>query len=72
MAGKSMHKWAFKPGMRAGAYSWKSSAKAIERLKLTSAEIRAVARGAGHRSRTIPPLPWQTFAPPFSPKPKVA
>lgn len=44
MAGKSAHKWAFKPGMRAGAYSWKSSAKAIERLKSASSEIRAVAR----------------------------
>ena len=44
MAGKVTHKWAFKPGMRAGAYSWKSSAKAIERLKSASAEIRAVAR----------------------------
>lgn len=44
MAGKVTHKWAFKPGMRAGAYSWKSSAKAIERLKLASSEIRAVAR----------------------------
>ncbi|WP_232295652.1 hypothetical protein [Pseudorhodobacter aquimaris] len=30
--------------MRAGAYSWKSSAKAIDRLKTTSSEIRAVAR----------------------------
>lgn len=30
--------------MRAGAYSWKSSAKAIERLKSASSEIRAVAR----------------------------
>ncbi|MGO4917880.1 hypothetical protein [Pseudogemmobacter sp. W21_MBD1_M6] len=44
MTGKATHKWAFKPGMRAGAYSWKSSAKAIERLKSASAEIRAVAR----------------------------
>ncbi|MDA0338684.1 MAG: hypothetical protein O2910_02410 [Proteobacteria bacterium] len=44
MAGKVTHKWAFKPGMRAGAYSWKSSAKAIDRLKLASSEIRAVAR----------------------------
>lgn len=35
---------AFKPGMRAGAYSWKSSSKAIERLKSASSEIRAVAR----------------------------
>jgi len=44
MAGKVTHKWAFKPGMRAGAYSWKSSAKAIDRLKSASTEIRAVAR----------------------------
>ena len=44
MAGKVTHKWAFKPGMRAGAYSWKSSAKAMERLKSASSEIRAVAR----------------------------
>lgn len=44
MAGKPTHKWAFKPGMRVGAYSWRSSAKAIERLKSASSEIRAVAR----------------------------
>jgi hypothetical protein len=44
MAGKITHKWAFKLGMRAGAYSWKSSTKAVERLKSASAEIRAVAR----------------------------
>ena len=44
MATKVTHKWAFKPGMRAGAYSWKSSTKAVERLKSASAEIRAVAR----------------------------
>jgi hypothetical protein len=44
MTGKVTHKWAFKPGMRAGAYSWKSSAKAIDRLKSASSEIRAVAR----------------------------
>ncbi len=30
--------------MRAGAYSWRSSAKAIDRLKSACAEIRAVAR----------------------------
>ena len=41
---KATHKWAFKPSMRAGAYSWKSSSKAIERLKSASSEIRAVAR----------------------------
>ncbi len=44
MAARATHKWAFKPGMRAGAYSWKSSAKAIERLKSASSEIKAVAR----------------------------
>ena len=44
MARKSSHKWAFKPGMRAGAYSWRSSAKAIERLKSARTEIRSVAR----------------------------
>ncbi len=44
MAGKASHKWAFKPGMRAGAFSWRSSAKAIERLRSASAEIRAIAR----------------------------
>ena len=44
MAGKMTHKWAFKPGMRAGAYNWKSSAKATDRLKSASTEIRAVAR----------------------------
>ena len=44
MAAKATHKWAFRPGMRAGAYSWKSSAKAIERLKSASSEIRAVAK----------------------------
>jgi len=44
MAGRSTHKWAFKAGMRAGAYSWRSSAKAAARLKTASSEIRAVAR----------------------------
>lgn len=44
MAKAAAHKWAFKPGMRAGAYSWRSSSKAIERLKSASSEIRAVAR----------------------------
>lgn len=44
MARKPVHKWAFKPDMRAGAYSWRSLAKAIERLKSASAEIRAVNR----------------------------
>jgi hypothetical protein len=44
MAKAAAHKWAFKPGMRAGAYSWRSSSKAIERLKSANSEIRAVAR----------------------------
>jgi hypothetical protein len=44
MAPKTTHKWEFKSSMRASAYSWKSSAKAIERLKSASSEIRAVAR----------------------------
>ena len=44
MMAKATHKWAFKSTMRAGAYNWKSSSKAIERLKLASSEIRAVAR----------------------------
>ena len=30
--------------MRAGAYTWRSSAKAIERLKSAKSEIRSVAR----------------------------
>jgi hypothetical protein len=30
--------------MRAGAFNWRSSVKATERLKSASAEIRAVAR----------------------------
>jgi hypothetical protein len=51
MAGKVTHKWAFKPGMRAGAFSWESSAKAIERLKLASSEIQPGRRGRGrHRA----------------------
>ena len=44
MARKPVHKWAFKPGMRASAFGWRGSAKAIERLKSASAEIRAVNR----------------------------
>ena len=44
MARRPAHKWAFKSGLRAGAYSWRSSVKAIDRLKSASAEIRAVAR----------------------------
>jgi hypothetical protein len=44
MARKSTQKWAFKPGLRAGAFGWRGSAKAIDRLKAASAEIRAVRR----------------------------
>ena len=44
MARKPSHKWAFKAGMRAGAFGWRGSAKAIVRLKSASAEIRAVRR----------------------------
>lgn len=44
MVARAKHKWAFKPSMRAGAYSWKSSAKAIARLKSARSEIRTVAR----------------------------
>jgi hypothetical protein len=38
------HKWAFKRGMRAGAFGWRGTAKAIERLRSASSEIRAVNR----------------------------
>ncbi|WP_101069211.1 hypothetical protein [Roseovarius salinarum] len=44
MARKSTHKWAFKPGLRAGAFGWRGSAKAIDRLKAASTEIRAARR----------------------------
>jgi len=44
MASKVTHKWAFKPGMRAGAFNWRSSAKAVERLKLAVSEIKTVNR----------------------------
>ncbi|MGY6549070.1 MAG: hypothetical protein ACXIU7_08695 [Roseinatronobacter sp.] len=44
MAKTPAHKWAFKPGMRAGLYSWRSSSKAIERLKSATSEIKAVNR----------------------------
>ena len=44
MARKPVHKWAFKPGMRANAFGWRGSAKATQRLKSASAEIRAVNR----------------------------
>ena len=42
MVRKPSQKWAFKLGMRAGAFGWRGSAKAIERLKSASSEIRAV------------------------------
>jgi hypothetical protein len=65
MAGKVTHKWAFKPGMRAGAYSWKSSAKAIDRLKSASSEIRAVARtdptGAAEGVIALAQRIWSAF-----------
>lgn len=44
MARNPTHKWAFKPGMRAGLYSWRSSAKAVDRLKSATSEIKAVNR----------------------------
>jgi hypothetical protein len=44
MARKPSHKWVFKAGMRSGAFGWRGSAKAIERLKAASQEIRAVRR----------------------------
>lgn len=44
MTRKPVHKWAFKPGMRASAFGWRGSAKATQRLKSASAEIRAVNR----------------------------
>ena len=44
MAKQVTHRWAFKAGMRAGSYNWKSSAKAIARLKSTVSEIKAVNR----------------------------
>lgn len=44
MAPKPAHKWAFKTSIRRGAFSWRSSAKAIERLKLAVSEVRAVGR----------------------------
>ena len=44
MVRKPSHKWAFKPGMRAGAFGWRGSSKAIDRLRSASSEIRAVNR----------------------------
>ena len=39
-----MHKWALKPAMHAGLYTWRSAAKAVERLKSATSEIKAVNR----------------------------
>jgi hypothetical protein len=44
MAKQAEHKWSFKAGMRARSYNWKSSARAIARLKSTVSEIKAVNR----------------------------
>ena len=44
VASKPSHTWSFKPGMRAGAYSWRFSSKAIERLKSAKTEILSLAR----------------------------
>ena len=44
MASKGSHTWAFKPGMRAGGFGWRGSAKAVQRLKAARTEIRAVNR----------------------------
>lgn len=42
MARSTTHKWAFKPGMRAGAFGWRGTAKATSRLKAATREIKAV------------------------------
>jgi len=44
MARESHHKWAFKAGMRAGAFGWRGSAKAVARLKSAVSEIKTVRR----------------------------
>lgn len=44
VARRQSHKWAFRPGMRAGAVGWRASAKAIDRLNQAKSEIRAVNR----------------------------
>lgn len=44
MARRPSHKWAFRLGMRAGAFGWRGSAKAIDRLNQARSEIRAVNR----------------------------
>lgn len=42
MARSMKHKWAFKPGMRAGAFGWRGTAKANSRLKAATREIKAL------------------------------
>jgi hypothetical protein len=54
MVRKPSHKWAFKRGMRAGTFGWRSSAKAIGRLK--SASTRP-------RGSTAPTRSQQPFGP---------
>ena len=46
MPRRPSHKWAFRPGMPAGAggFGWRGSAKAIDRLNQAKSEIRAVNR----------------------------
>jgi hypothetical protein len=44
MAKQTKHKWAFKAGMRTRSYNWKSSTRAIARLKAAISEIKAVNR----------------------------
>ena len=44
MVRRAQQKWAFIPGMRAGAFGWRGSARAIDRLKRARSEIRAVNR----------------------------
>ena len=40
MPKQTAHKWGFKPGMRSGLYSWRSSAKAAAKLKAAITEIK--------------------------------
>lgn len=42
MARSRTHRWAFKPGMRAGAFGWRGTAKAAARLKAAVREIKTV------------------------------
>lgn len=44
MARAAKHKWGFKARMRAGAFGWRGSAKAVTRLKAAVSEIKAVRR----------------------------